>query len=113
MGSLKERNLCLGEEVASKKKLQKELEQAKTFLIKEQQLRKQSEANGKSELAVMASKEQKLQVKVQGLLKEQEELQAALALETKRRLSVEQELNRIKIAAEEEKKRAACSRNQT
>ena len=113
MGSLKERNLCLGEEVASKKKLQKELEQAKTYLIKEQQLRKQSEANGKSELAAMASKEQKLQVKVQGLLKEQEKLQADLALETKRRLSVEQELNRIKIAAEEEKKRAACSRNQT
>jgi len=110
MSSLKENNLGLQQELTSKKKLlfelQKELEQTKTFLNKEQQLRRQAEANGKSELAAMASKEQELQVQVQGLLKGQEKLQAALALETSQRLSVEQELKRVKAAAEEEKKRA-------
>ena len=110
VASLKESNLSLQQEVTSKKKLllesQKELEQTKSFSNKEQQLRKQAEENAKSELAAMASKKQKLQVKVQGLLKGQEKLQAALALETNRRLSVEQELKRVKIAAEEENKRA-------
>jgi len=107
--SLKDNNLSLQQELISKKKLllesQKELEQTKTFLKKEQQLRKQAEANGKSEMAALTSKEQKLQVQVQGLLKRQEELHAMLALETNRRVSVEQELKRAKEIAAEEKKR--------
>jgi len=112
--SLKESNSSLQEELTSKKKLllesQKELEQSKIFLNKEQQLRMQAEAAGKSELAAMASKEQNLQVQVQGLLKEQEKLEAALALETNRRLSVEQELKRAKVSIEEEKKRSISAR---
>ena len=108
MTSLKESNVGLQEEVKSMKKLllesQKKLEQTKTSLNKEQQQRRQSEANGKFELAAMASEEQKLQVQVQGLLKEQEKLQAALARETSQRLSAEQELKRVKVAAEEKKR---------
>ena len=97
VASLKESNSSLQEELTPEKKSQKELEQSKIFLNKEQQLRMQVEANGKLELAAMASKEQKLQVQVQSLLKAQEKLQAALALETNRRLSVEQELERAKV----------------
>ena len=108
MTSLKESNVGLQEEVKSMKKLllesQKKLEQTKTSLNKEQQQRRQSEANGKFELAAMASEEQKLQVQVQGLLKEKEKLQAALARETSQRLSAEQELKRVKVAAEEKKR---------
>ena len=59
VASLKESNLILQEEVTSKKKFlqesQKELELSKTLLNKEQQLRRQSEAEKKSEVASMAA----------------------------------------------------------
>jgi len=116
VASLKESNSSLQEEVTLKKKLlqesQKELEQNTTLLIKEQQLRRQSESNARCEVASMASKQEKLEVQVQALLEGQEKLQAALTLETNRRLSVEQELKRMKVAAEEEQKRAARSINE-
>ena len=61
---------------------QKELEQTKTLLNKEQNLRRQAEANGKSEMTTMTSKQRELQMQVQEMLKGQERLKAAFALET-------------------------------
>ena len=61
----------------------------------------------------MVSKQEKLQVQVQSLLEGQKKLQAALTLETNRRLSVEQELKRMKVAAIEEQKRVVKSLNET
>ena len=90
---------------------QKELEQTKTLLNKEQNLRRQAEANGKSEMTTMTSKQRELQMQVQEMLKGQERLKAAFALETNRRILLEQELKRIKVAAEADKKNAASSRN--
>ena len=96
---------------SSLQRSQKELEQTKTLLNKEQNLRRQAEANGKSEMTTMTSKQRELQMQVQEMLKGQERLKAAFALETNRRILLEQELKRIKVAAEADKKNAASSRN--